>query len=153
MSYRLLYRLLPLLLAFTAQTQASTASLDIEDAPGISQAPTALLSNQYLDDDVLINPVSPNESFFEPGAPTVLSATGFYTTSLGNHDLSGTLLSSSNVQLLSATRLDGTPTVINTTTVAPKEETNVVPIPAALWLFASGIAGLMGFAARGRRRS
>lgn len=130
-------------------------------------------------DGTLTNTTSIHVSFFSPGDPTVpyvtsyvsartdlLGTDGLYAAILSAYNLNGDLLGSvtvpdNNGQLLafSAPGIHS----IKLSSTAPDtagiafddvafEETSVVPIPAALWLFASGIAGIGLLTRRKRNR-
>jgi hypothetical protein len=137
--------------------------------------PNALLATYA--NGTLTNTVPINVSFFKPGDPTVpyvtsyvsartdlLGTNGLYSATLSAYDLSGDLLGAvtvpdNNGQLLSFSA-PGIHSFVLTSTAPDTagiafddvafEETTVVPIPAALWLFASGIAGI-GVLTRGKQ--
>jgi hypothetical protein len=150
MSRRSPYLLLPILLAIATQSQAAIYTNDFDDASSMPQAPGGL--SPVLGYSVLLSSAPVYVSSVETGNQTVQSAAGLYSPTSSTPDLAATLLGSGSAQPLSS-ELASVTTAVGSATVlsdAAFVNASVVPVPAALWLFASGIAG-MGLVSHGRR--
>jgi hypothetical protein len=129
--------------------------------------PNALLGTYA--NGTLTNTVPINVSFFKPGDPTIPSVTsyvsartdllgtdGLYSATLSAYDLSGDLLAAVTVSDINGELLSISVPGIHSfslTSTAPDtagiafddvafEQTSVVPIPAALWLFIGGLVSI-----------